>query len=488
MGDAERHPLICLSHARRRKVLLGSPTSALHRLSSLAQTNKRLPRTRLASIPTSPLPLTPAPSHASPTISHLPPPLPALLRALLPALARAPPTPLVKCPRTVRRTWVIGECKEDRGGEYGLITRSAMPSHRVPSPRLLFYLCFPLFLIFRFYRCFTFPAESKNSQPSSSSHAAPGTGAEQRITKKLRKPYTITKSRDRWTAEEHERFGRDWKKIEDFVGTKTTIQIRSHAQKYFLKVQKIGLAAHVPPPHPKRKMAHSNNQNTSNNAIVPLQASVACPSASSRFLPGSTAWDNTSNDISYTPTEARPLPACFTMYPDIEGDSGIHGKTSIYSHNINWNNNLSGAWLTHEATKQRNPQPSPGDSGILGKTSIYSQNIEWNNNLSGTWLTHETAKQRSVNRSNPVTPDFAQAYNFLGSLFDPDIVWRVDLVLEKLQDMDPATAKVVLVLMRNLAVNLSSPSLEPLVRWLGSCDVNTKEMAIIDSPTEEPDI
>lgn len=80
--------------------------------------------------------------------------------------------------------------------------------------------------------------------------------------RKPRKPYTITKSREVWTPEEHGRFlhalqlyDRDWKKIEAYIGTKTVLQIRSHAQKHFGKVTKYKTGEYIPPPRPKKRAA-----------------------------------------------------------------------------------------------------------------------------------------------------------------------------------------------------------------------------------------
>lgn len=99
----------------------------------------------------------------------------------------------------------------------------------------------------------------------------------------MRKPYTITKQRERWTDAEHALFvealrehGRAWRRIEgawlnligntwravclcscqpglkqgghaysdspgpsaEHIGTKTAVQIRSHAQKFFAKLER----------------------------------------------------------------------------------------------------------------------------------------------------------------------------------------------------------------------------------------------------------
>ncbi|XP_078442818.1 protein REVEILLE 2-like [Wolffia australiana] len=91
------------------------------------------------------------------------------------------------------------------------------------------------------------------------------------LTPKVRKPYTITKQRERWTEDEHRKFlealklhGRAWRRIEEHIGTKTAVQIRSHAQKFFSKVTRDSATGgsstsepiEIPPPRPKRKPVH----------------------------------------------------------------------------------------------------------------------------------------------------------------------------------------------------------------------------------------
>ncbi|KAG5007464.1 hypothetical protein AAZX31_09G151600 [Glycine max] len=91
------------------------------------------------------------------------------------------------------------------------------------------------------------------------------------VAPKVRKPYTITKQREKWTEEEHQKFlealklyGRGWRQIEEHIGTKTAVQIRSHAQKFFSKVVRESEVSdegsiqpiNIPPPRPKRKPLH----------------------------------------------------------------------------------------------------------------------------------------------------------------------------------------------------------------------------------------
>ena len=54
----------------------------------------------------------------------------------------------------------------------------------------------------------------------------------------------------RWTQEEHkvflkglEQYGKQWKLIAAMIGTRTVVQVRTHAQKYFQKIERDGSKA-----------------------------------------------------------------------------------------------------------------------------------------------------------------------------------------------------------------------------------------------------
>ncbi|XP_073290253.1 protein REVEILLE 8-like isoform X2 [Primulina huaijiensis] len=265
----------------------------------------------------------------------------------------------------------------------------------------------------------------------SSSILPPSSSSGEESSKKVRKPYTITKSRESWTVEEHDKFlealqmfDRDWKKIEDFVGSKTVILIRSHAQKYFLKVQKNGTEAHVPPPRPKRKAAHPYPQKAPKNVLVPRQASAAYVSSSMNSLSSAChVWDNSSMRGNNPSSGATATENDYNLL-GVEADIGSKGPERVS------NCNMSSIGISRR---------------VVSSSDLPTQSMQG-------------------------IPDFFEVYSFIGSIFDPAGKDHV----KKLKEMDPINFETVLLLARNLTINLSSPDFEPIKRALSSYDINSK--------------
>ncbi|KAL0428817.1 UNVERIFIED_CONTAM: protein REVEILLE 6 [Sesamum radiatum] len=280
---------------------------------------------------------------------------------------------------------------------------------------------------------------------SSSSCWNPGAAVEDH-SKRVRKPYTITKSRESWSEQEHDKFlealhlfDRDWKKIEAFVGSKTVIQIRSHAQKYFLKIQKNGTSEHVPPPRPKRKAAHPYPQkaprNVASKLTGPLQSSAALLESGYALRPDSVSIPE------HTITSAP-----------------------LYSRTCNGEPTGSG------------PHISKGDCGSSGVTIMHNCSSSSNELAPRWWTSSETNHpvEDTEFMQKRVMPDFAQVYSFLGSVFDP---CASDHLL-RLKKMSPVNVETVLMLMKNLSVNLVSPEFENHRRLLLSHNVDAENHSI----------
>ncbi|XP_061338964.1 protein REVEILLE 3 [Gastrolobium bilobum] len=269
--------------------------------------------------------------------------------------------------------------------------------------------------------------------------------------KKIRKPYTITKSRESWTEQEHDKFlealqlfDRDWKKIEAFVGSKTVIQIRSHAQKYFLKVEKNGTSEHVPPPRPKRKAAHPYPQKAPK--ITPTVSQVTGPlQSSSAFIEPAYIYNPDSSSVLGTPVTNVPL------------------SSKNYS-----------AILPVSV-----PQVTRDDTGLTGAGQDVPPNCCYsssNENTPPAWPSSKGINQGDQGKPVKVMPDFAQVYNFIGSVFDPNSTNH----LQRLRQMDPINVETVLLLMRNLSINLMSPEFEDHKRLLSSYDADSERAKFVN--------
>ncbi|XP_013586131.1 PREDICTED: protein REVEILLE 3 isoform X3 [Brassica oleracea var. oleracea] len=219
-------------------------------------------------------------------------------------------------------------------------------------------------------------------------------------TKMIRKPYTITKSRENWTEQEHDKFiealhlfDRDWKKIEAFVGSKTVIQ-------------KNGTNEHLPPPRPKRKANHPYPQKASKSVAL---------TTSNALLEHEYLYTTDPQPLISTPNQGLMRCNVITPIPVIKEELGV----------------LENCCSTSSSSSIRDQMR--------------------------TRTVTETDDQR-------VMPNFDEVYSFIGSVFDPKTTGHV----QRLKQMDPINLETVLLLMKNLSVNLSSPEFEEQRRLISS--------------------
>lgn len=159
---------------------------------------------------------------------------------------------------------------------------------------------------------------------------------------KVRKPYTITKQRERWTEDEHKKFlealklyGRAWRRIEEHVGTKTAVQIRSHAQKFFSKVLRESnngdsgsvKPIEIPPPRPKRKPLHPYPRKLS-ASVKPGALAIEKPSAAANICSSAEANQSPTSVLSAFGSDAPDTTDSNTPEGSLSPVSSVVGGSS----------------------------------------------------------------------------------------------------------------------------------------------------------------
>ncbi|KAJ6926248.1 hypothetical protein NC651_010624 [Populus alba x Populus x berolinensis] len=238
--------------------------------------------------------------------------------------------------------------------------------------------------------------------------------------------------------------------ISDGLVKQLVCLIRSHAQKYFLKVQKSGTNEHLPPPRPKRKAAHPYLKKLQKMVTIVLsQPSEAFQSSSAPLEPGY-ALRPDSSSIPLNPIASAAVASSWTNnVPTVSLSNHTKGPVAA-------NNCCSSAESTPKNKNQLENSSETRESWSFNERCLSLLTL-----CDQLYFSFVEIIDKDI-FSFYVLPDFSQVYGFIGSVFDPNVTDQ----LQNLKKMDPIDVETVLLLMRNLSLNLTSPSFEEHVSAL----------------------
>ncbi|KAL4462623.1 hypothetical protein ABPG74_000453 [Tetrahymena malaccensis] len=177
------------------------------------------------------------------------------------------------------------------------------------------------------------------------------------------------KTSGRWTKDEHKKFiegiqkyGRNWKKVEEHIGTRTGAQIRSHAQKFFNRLEKEAQNSAKVSDQSRQLLEIMNNSSHHHNSSSNQNTSSA--SSSAKQAANQTASTQNSSNEKTTQQEKEKKP--------IQNLTNSSSNNSNNITNNNNTNNISASHIHNNITDSPNSihAASSAQQNLLNQSSI----------------------------------------------------------------------------------------------------------------------